>query len=68
MVRADRIALRWTVVGLMITITLAIGAIVSVPRADADETVTVCGPNANNVFNHAAVFGINTGQSCRPPR
>ena len=64
MVRADRIALRWTVVGLMIAITLAIGAIVSVPRADADEAVTVCGPNANNVFNHAAVFGINTGQSC----
>jgi hypothetical protein len=49
---------------LVIAVTPATGAILEVPSARADEVVTVCGPNANNVFNHAAVFGINTGQSC----
>jgi len=38
-----------------------------VSNARADEFLTACGPYANNVFQHAAVFGINTGGSCPNP-
>ena len=62
--RADRTSLRCAVAGLTIAITLASGALVRAPHADADETVTVCGPNPNTVFNPGAVSGISTGQSC----
>ena len=35
--------------------------------AHADELVTVCGPYGNNVFQHSAVFGINTIGRCPNP-
>jgi hypothetical protein len=62
--RTNRIRRSWAVAALAIAVTSATGAIVVPSSARADEVVTVCGPNPNNVFGHAAVFGINTGQSC----
>ena len=49
--------------------SIAIGsaALVLVGIANADEFVTACGPYANNVFRHAAVFGINTVGTCPNP-
>jgi hypothetical protein len=60
----DRIGWRRAAAALAIAVTCATVAIIVPSNARADEVVTVCGPNANNVFNHAAVFGINIGQSC----
>ena len=62
--RADRDVLTRTLRLIATVITVAAAALVQAASASADEVVTACGPYANNVFNHAAVFGINTGQSC----
>ena len=64
MARTDQIRWSRAVAALATAVTWATVAVVVPSSARADEVVTVCGPNANNVFNHAAVFGINTGQSC----
>ena len=54
------------------SLVLALIAIFAVglcfPRgATANETVRACSPFGNSVFQHAAVFGINTGQICPSP-
>ena len=37
------------------------------PTARANESVTACGPYANHVFQHAAVFGISAAGTCPNP-
>jgi hypothetical protein len=44
----------------------AVGLYAPQPAA-ANETVRACSPFGNSVFQHAAVFGINTGQICPSP-
>ena len=51
-------------VGLTGSLVIALAAAAVAP---ADELVTACGPYANNIFQHAAVFGINTIGSCPSP-
>ena len=43
------------------------GTLVCSPTARANESVTVCGPYANHVFQHAAVFGISAAGTCPNP-
>jgi hypothetical protein len=51
------------------TALIAVSAIglYSARPARANETVRACSPFGNSVFQHAAVFGINTGQVCPSP-
>ena len=60
---------RKTAAASLITALIAIFAVgVYLPRpAAANETVRACSPFGNTVFQHAAVFGINTGQICPSP-
>jgi hypothetical protein len=46
---------------------VALSLALTAPAARADETVNVCGPNPNDVFQHAATFGINTVGTCPNP-
>ncbi len=53
----------------LVSVLLAISALSLCfsPAAAANETVVACGPYGNHVFQHAAVFGIDTGQICPSP-
>ena len=59
--RVRTLAVRVVVAGALM---VAIGALSAV-SARADETVYSCGATPNEVFGHAAVFGINTTQTCQ---
>ena len=58
-----------TAAGPLVLTLVAIFAIgLCLPRsAAANETVIACSPFGNSVFQHAAVFGINTAQICPGP-
>ena len=48
----------------VIAACLGLVAVYSCDSAIADETISSCGNAPNEVFDHAAVFGINTYQAC----
>jgi len=49
---------------LVLIVMLLAGLIAMSTPAMANETVTSCGLGPNEVFGHAAVFGINATQAC----
>lgn len=55
------------IISAVVSAIIAVFGAMTAPVGRADEIVNVCGPNPNNVFQHAATFGINTVGSCPNP-